>query len=367
MAEALLTNLTSVLSITDNIGTVGQAYPLLPVGNVIIGEVGTTESITAANDVEVQNAIDVKFVGSVFVVVSPREDVTTASYEVHDDTNALIFIAVVAVARYYPTDVATVANDFAVDILIYDAVGATPYAPQQSIPDLTNPLVTFSVRQTGFAVLGQASVDLYRANNAISRFVMYLTGVNTVNTESLAPATPVLQGAKCPPPPPANQGRLTISFVTDAYSGSLNEIYATITDNKRYPHGYPRKLVARNRGAHVTKRTDGLYDTFFSFTPAVVTTLKGSGDYDLQRVEQLYAASTLTITLLEFYNNVMSYASLKYVLAGLITGCYDIKWLYGMNNAKFFRLLADSDFASLITNFQPYVGYEEYFLWSPAV
>jgi hypothetical protein len=169
--------------------------------------------------------------------------------------------------------------------------------------------------------------------------------------------------------------QLSVNWTTDAVGANLAEIVMAISAPSRYVGGYTSKWIGRNRNLRVSDRRCSHYPTcsswtsscanitFFAFRPRIVKTLDGCGDYDLQRVTQLRRRYNITLGLEAFYVDVMSYAVLKYCLAGLITGEFDIAWLYQSQNAAFFELLANSEFASLLSQFLPCVGYEKYFLW----
>jgi hypothetical protein len=171
--------------------------------------------------------------------------------------------------------------------------------------------------------------------------------------------------------PGDDEEQLTINWTTDLLGANLAEMIMAISAPRRYIGGYCSKWIARNRNLRVSDRrcphtppcdAECAEVTFFAFRPRIYRTLDGCGDYDLERIRQLHSRYN-TPSLEAFYIDVMSYAVLKYCLAGLITGEFDISWLYGSNNAEFFELLANSEFASLLPQFFPYVGYEKYFLW----
>jgi hypothetical protein len=158
---------------------------------------------------------------------------------------------------------------------------------------------------------------------------------------------------------------LSINWTTDSFGGNLAEVIVAISNNKVHSGGYRRHLVAKNRNLFVSNRLGDGIVTYIAKRPKVWLTLKGEGVHDLQRVVYIKDAFGVVGDLDIFYTNVMSYAVVKYVLAGLITGKFTIRWLYGDRNDEFFILLASSEFASLLQYFEQFVGYENYFLYSP--
>lgn len=370
MESGFLLNLSAALSNTSILTTVGQTSNLLPAGLVVLGDAtATNESLAAVNDVALQNLVNVEVSERNFTT-TPTTDTTTVRYKVQIrgvDAYTLEGIT----DRVYADAVAPIATGIATDLVVYPAlVGATPYIAQaQSVgsSDGTVQEDSYVFFGGGIRLIVQIATSLIRANDGIAGFILNYDELVSVESEPADPVAAPLQAGKSCPPPPVSGRRLTINYVNDVFGGNFSEIYACIRDTKKYPGGYPRHLVAKNIGASIVRRTDGLYDTFFSLTPPIVVTLKGEGEYDLQRVEQLYSTAGLSITLLQFYKNVLSFGVLKYTLAGLITGCFKLKWFYSKYNARFFKMLAASEFASLITLFEPYVGYEQYYRWSPDV
>ena len=160
-------------------------------------------------------------------------------------------------------------------------------------------------------------------------------------------------------------GQLTVNFSTDSFGGNLAEIIIAIADTKRYPDGYPVKLIARNQNIRVSEQRNDDTLTFYARRPNFYKTLKGTGDYDLQRILEIKSIFGVMGELDTFYNAVMSYATLKYALFGLINGRFSTRVLYADQNLEFFEDLAASDFANLISFFIPYAGFEIYFRWSP--
>jgi hypothetical protein len=111
------------------------------------------------------------------------------------------------------------------------------------------------------------------------------------------------------------------------------------------------------------KLDNGLIQTFFSAKPNLAKVIKGRGN---TLYAQIIKLNDTKLKNCDFYGQVVGYAALKYVFAGLSNGSrFDERWLYAKNNAKFMRNLLKSDFkdyAVLFTDPQyGFVGYDKYF------
>jgi hypothetical protein len=308
-------------------------------------------------------------------------DMTVRIYNIAGPNVNARYNAVIRYTRYYLDDVTDVANRTVVDVTAYrgpvdinNAIPSDQTAPVATIDDLGNPV--FEVIATfGYSPMIQARI-LVPAIRVATLSVRFTRSVplaeikEAVDVDTTTTDTNLGKGC-CD----CRRNQLTVNWTTDALGGSLAEIVMAISAPTRYVGGYCSKWIARNRNLRIdnvrcshrppraSRTTSCAKITFFAFRPRIFKTLDGCGDYDLLRIIQLHKRYNITLPLEAFYIDVLSYTTLKYCLAGLITGTFDIAWLYQSQNAAFFELLANSEFASLLPQFLPYLGYERFFLW----
>ena len=95
------------------------------------------------------------------------------------------------------------------------------------------------------------------------------------------------------------------------------------------------------------------------------TVLKGKGHNALEKAQYLYKKDKkLQSPFYEFYyNNLTLYAMVKYILSYLLYGNYDIKYVLGKYNDKFYKNLANSRFCHFIDFFvdNKLISYNKYF------
>jgi len=366
MQSAFSGDLSFFTTSTDIISEIGKDYHLLSDALVIIGTPDNNVSIPAENTLASEDQLTVRLVFKQYNDFG-NEDRILYTVQLIFSNPPRVYENVIRVVRVFSQQFPTTAANVVTDIEV--ASGNFNEIPQiyrlRSPNPQTTVLTDFSFQNVENGnvpldikkVIGHLEISkLYSVKDFLKLRYDY-AGTTTKIEESLENQTPLL--GKC-----NQEGILTINYTTDSFGGNLAEIIIAIADDKFYPHSFPHNLVARNKGIHVLDREDDKLFTFYAKRPKVVLTLLEDGEYDLQRVVKIKQVFGITESLYNFYNNIMTYASLKYGLAGLITGKFSIKWLYAKNNAKFFKLLAGSDFASTIVFFEPFVGYVQYFRWS---
>jgi len=152
-----------------------------------------------------------------------------------------------------------------------------------------------------------------------------------------------------------------VAFQTDAFGLNLGEITALVTADKCYPGGYPTKLLGYCDNINVDLHVDGLIITPYSFRPDLQKVLKEKGSTLLSQTNRINKKYGGELSDCEFYNNICTYSSLKYVFAGLSSGVFSDKWLYGKNNKKFYKSMKNSDFSDFLKLFiDPQYGLIEF-------
>ena len=151
---------------------------------------------------------------------------------------------------------------------------------------------------------------------------------------------------------------------SDVLGLNLGEIFTIVTAKKTYPNGYPTRDIGKcDDQERPTHLPGGLIQTYYSAKPDLKRVIKGSGNTLYAQVIKL---NDTKLSDCDFYGQVIAYAAIKYVLAGLSNGGkFSASWLYAKNNAKFMRNLRNSDFADYAVVFTDpqygLVGYDKYF------
>lgn len=161
-----------------------------------------------------------------------------------------------------------------------------------------------------------------------------------------------------------------ISVQSDILGLNLGEILTIINAKKSYPDGYPKKYIGNCSSLHLSKYTaNGLIQTFYSKRPDFSEVLKGGSNQSslFNQTSNINRQFNTGLSDCEFYNNVVEYAALKYIFAGLCSGCFSLNWLYSDNNKKFIKCMKNSEFAKFLVVFDEYgfTKYNKYFKSSP--
>lgn len=126
--------------------------------------------------------------------------------------------------------------------------------------------------------------------------------------------------------------------------------YTSDCDNCQPIYVNPKKLVT-------TK--------FFQYGPNLQCIVKGKGTSLRDKVLYTYDRINLIISFQQFYINIITYAMLKYILARVLYGQFDMKYLARNFNCQFFKDLAHSRFCGFIEFFDDpangLIGYHKYF------
>lgn len=130
---------------------------------------------------------------------------------------------------------------------------------------------------------------------------------------------------------------------TDNYGLNLGELGGYVISDKPYPNGYPKELIGKCENAQFV--TNLGIQTFYSFKPKLNKVLKGQGSTLLAQTDDINSIYDADPSDCNFFQNILFYSALRYMLAGLSTdGDFSCRWLYANNYAKFLKNLENSEF-----------------------
>jgi hypothetical protein len=178
--------------------------------------------------------------------------------------------------------------------------------------------------------------------------------------------------AQTPPPVSiplsSSSPTLQMTYQTDGWGCNLSEVISILTptpnDTFPYPKGYPKDLIG-----HCTDSGPGVPDKtsiFYSNKPNISSVLIGSEPFPslLHHTNYLNSLYPSGYSDCDFFQNVMAYSSVRYVLAGILNHCFSDEWLRRGYTKKFMAQLSTSQFAPGAVEFfqQPqYDGLDSYF------
>jgi len=145
----------------------------------------------------------------------------------------------------------------------------------------------------------------------------------------------------------------------------MGEVIFTIRDEFTY---YDKEPIAHKGQCKIRYiEADKIKITRFKRCPELVSVLKGTGDTLLSKAQSLYdkLPETNTLTFPQFYENILYYAMVKYILSRILYGKFDVNFLLGKYNTKFLEDLGGSRFCGFITVFEDcqsaIYGYNKFF------
>lgn len=105
--------------------------------------------------------------------------------------------------------------------------------------------------------------------------------------------------------------------------------------------------------------------SFFEFGPPLQKVVKGKGKTLRDKLVYYNTKHHIEPSFQVFYEKIILYGMLKYILARLLYGDFNIDYLYRKYNKKFFKDLAKSRFCGFIEFFEDptngIIGYDQYF------
>jgi hypothetical protein len=137
---------------------------------------------------------------------------------------------------------------------------------------------------------------------------------------------------------------------TDQFGLNLGEMIAILTSNHSYPNGYPKKLIGYC--LDINNNNNNIIQTFYSFKPKLSKVLKGEGTTLLAQTNNINCLYDTDLTNCDFYLNILSYCTLRYMLAGLSNNSlFSLKWLYANYYEQFLVNLKNSEFSAAVVLF----------------
>jgi len=158
------------------------------------------------------------------------------------------------------------------------------------------------------------------------------------------------------------QDKLSIFCTTSNYGADVLEVVAVLRTREQYPNQYPKDLIALLEGVHITS----IFDQPFLKPVRFHTIMRGCGKHDLERAMKIKCEFHIKRNLIEFYQDLCDYMTLRFVLSGLLYSIWEEKWLLGKYYANFLKDLKASPFSSLSNLFEAgglYYGFENYMLY----
>lgn len=178
-----------------------------------------------------------------------------------------------------------------------------------------------------------------------------------------------LAGQDCVIDCPTDCGNLKIPAIniygqTSVNGQDVGDMIFTIYDKFKYCDEKPLdpelKCAVEYEKSSKVKTTK-----FHKCCPRLVCVLRGKGETAYCKVESIWLSTQPTSYLPNFYKNIIKYAMLKYILARLLYGDFNINYLLGKYNEKFLNDLAHSRFCAFVTDFEdchsPIYGFNKYF------
>lgn len=157
---------------------------------------------------------------------------------------------------------------------------------------------------------------------------------------------------------------ITIYGQTSVNGQDIGDMIFTIYDIYKYYKEQPLNPALTCTVEYV-KSTEVKITKFHKCCPRIVSVLRGKGATAYCKVESIWLSTQPDVYLFNFYQNIIQYAMLKYILARLLYGDFNINYLLGKYNEKFLADLVQSRFCAFVVNFEdcnsPIFGYNKYF------
>ncbi len=142
--------------------------------------------------------------------------------------------------------------------------------------------------------------------------------------------------------------KVQMMYQTDQYGLNLGEMNCIIISRKRYPGGYPQKLVGSCEGGVIPWESER---TLFSKRPNLQRVLLLSGNTLFAQTTAINDQYLVNTSNCDFYNDILAYSTLKYFFAGLITKKFTTRWLLRKYNTSFISAMKKSEFSCFVSIF----------------
>ena len=158
-------------------------------------------------------------------------------------------------------------------------------------------------------------------------------------------------------PPPSINGPLRIIASTDYFGANLLEITSWLITKEKYTINllpYPSKYISAGLDASPNP-PDGSFVLYFSHSPKIGKVLLYGTPRPsclFEQIEKIHSNKntgrhtgrlTGRLTDQEFYDNLIRYSSLRFMLSGFLYGKFSVEWLEERHYACFLAKLASSE------------------------
>lgn len=164
---------------------------------------------------------------------------------------------------------------------------------------------------------------------------------------------------------------INIEAQTTVENTDIGDAVFSIYDKYQYYGCDINKHVYTNKcRKHYTNNNDILETKFTRTNLKIIRYLKGEGATAKDKVVSLYQKTSKKINVLEFGDNIMTYALIKYILAKLLYGKFCKKYLLNKYHEKFLEDLSKSRFCGGLKIYTDknsvLYGYNKYFKYDLA-
>jgi len=156
--------------------------------------------------------------------------------------------------------------------------------------------------------------------------------------------------------------QIFIETQTSLDGSDISNTIFRICDKYAY-YGEERLVLSDKKCETQLLPSSKLRETSFNrYCPLIVSVLKGKGKNAQDKA--IYLAKKYNINnSYDLYYNIILYAMTKYILARILYGKFDIKYLLGKYNEQFLSNLKHSRFCKFLEFFALYPNYNRYFKW----
>lgn len=163
--------------------------------------------------------------------------------------------------------------------------------------------------------------------------------------------------------------QLNVTIQTTMDGSDVGEANFTVRDtinytNEKLSDGSIESQICKARFAPADLVVTSFFRECCSF---IVSVLCGEGNTAREKAHSIYIENNIVISFQLFFNRIIAYAMIKYILFRLLTGKFNVCYLFGKYNKKFIKKLSCSRFCNFTQIFEDcssdLYGYNKYFLY----
>lgn len=221
-------------------------------------------------------------------------------------------------------------------------------------------------------IIKQDIGDLFQGNSFVIELGRTLTNQLVAKVTGKRIKNPNFSGNVGMPSTPINDKiRVPIILIEGQVfidGSDLSDMKFTISDEYEY---YEKCDIFNNNkykkcGIYFTTPNELKQTTFRKCCKdiSLFTVLRGKGNTALEKAEYLYLKNECfqTVDFYTFYyNNLILYSMMKYILSKIFYGKFDIKFLLGQYNDNFYKNLGNSRFCGALSIFNEFALYNKLF------